>query len=451
MTTTPSNPQRRHPGTPSLVAAGSGTAMASVCAIGLFQIEQLVGGLWSVLAILIAASLCVFLAKVFSRLAAVLPSGAGLIAFISRAYSRKAGVAVVVPYLFMMLFLVGFEALIVGGLLEYLSGIPPMVGAVCFVIVTWLVCRSGLKIGYQAQSWTTAALFFGLVGVSMLALLEAGANGQLLESLLPGHPRIDHFFTAIGQALFLFLGFELLTSHVEVAKPGAVSRSLFLSVVVLFVFYAAVSLGLSSLDAALIATQPDQLFIPQLAIAAQSGSTTMVIGVAIICALASFTSFNGALLALSRFIYALAVQGTLPKSLAQLDRQNLTAKPALNLLLFAALLSTLIMASFRLYELAILAAAVTASWVYAISVFAYERPPFVRGGVIRRSISWAIAVILLGLGIAVIDSAGNQQRLLIVFLLLSYGFGLGMAWQASRRQQNKPTRKTPSSAQPTTH
>lgn len=434
--------QNGKPDIASLVAAGSGTAMASVCAIGLLQIQQLSGGLWSVISIIIAALLCLYLARIFSRLSEVVPSGAGLIAFLSRGFNPQIGIAVVVPYLFLMLFLVGFESLIVGTLLERITGMPVLPTAIAFIFLTWAICRAGIRTGYSVQILTTAALFLSLSGLSILAILSAIDQGRLLESVLPPAPSFNNFVAAIGQAMFLFLGFELLTSHIEVAKPGAVKKALPLSVGVLFLFYCLMALGFACMVMQPI-TEPGLLFIPQLAIAEQMGGVIAVTVVAIICTLASFTSFNGALLALSRFIYALAVQGKLPRRLAIVDRRSMTANAALNALLVAALACTLVMYFLELFDLVILAAAVTASWVYFSSALVYSRHPFAQSNKVAAVWpAWCIAAVLLILGIGVIVDSQSKKVDLIILLCCFYAVGLVMATRTTKKQKSRREQNT---------
>jgi amino acid transporter len=86
---------------------------------------------------------------------------------------------------------------------------------------------------------------------------------------------------------------------------------------VLTAFYALLSAGFSCLAHAPI--DAASRLVPQLAIAEQTGSK-LALGLMVgLCLLASFTSFNGALLALARFAYALASQGALPRVFARLD------------------------------------------------------------------------------------------------------------------------------------
>ncbi len=429
---------QRRPGVPALLAAGSGTAMASVCAIGLFHIEGLVGGMWSVAAVCIGGLICAVLARIFGKLSNVIPSGAGLLAFVSRGLNRRLGVALVSPYLLMMLFLVGFEALIVGALLSRLAPIPTPVGALLFLVGTWLVCRSGLQIGYRAQAFATWTLFLSLVGLSILAMFGAADRGELSTSLFTSAPSLPSFIAAVGQALFLFMGFELVTSHAEVATKKAVSTSLWGSVIVLTLFYGIVSLGFSCLMN--LPAQGHGLYVPQLAIAEQAGGQGVTVIVALICILASFSSFNGALLALSRFTYALAVQGVLPRPLAKMDPRTLTARAALATLLGLSLAFTVLVYSLSLYEASIFSAAVAAALVYAVATLTAERPPFRAAEPIgvRRVASFALTLGLIALGIGVIADAGEDRISTLMLLACAYGAALYAAWRTGRPLKKAP-------------
>ncbi len=409
------------PKTITLIATGSGTAMASVCAVGLLQIEQTLGGIWAVAAISIAGLLCLVLARALVRLTTVLPSGAGLIAFLSRAFGRPVGILVVVPYLLLMLLLVGFEALIVGELVARLLPIPIIITAVGFLVLTWAVCRAGIQIGYLAQAVTTGALLACLIGISLVALFVAHQQGELLTRLYPTAPTLPAFIAGIGQALFLFMGFELLTSHVEVAGKLAVKRALSGSVGVLMLFYAITALGFACLSE--LPQTHSGFVLPQLLLAEQTGRLDVILLIIITGLLASFSSFNGALLALSRFTYALASQGLLPRRLAKLESRTLTARPALQLLLGLTISFTIIIYLLSWYQAAILAAAIAAAWVYATVLWARERLPFRESERAYRQqfISAVLVLSLVGLGVGIIITAAQVRYSILLLLVIAYG------------------------------
>ena len=76
------------------------------------------------------------------------------------------------------------------------------------------------------------------------------APARLLRAPVPAAPAPLALLGGIGQALFLFMGFELVTNQVELVRaPGAIASALVRSVRLLTVFYALVALGFSTLAA----------------------------------------------------------------------------------------------------------------------------------------------------------------------------------------------------------
>ncbi|HEY7311949.1 MAG TPA: APC family permease [Gemmataceae bacterium] len=354
------------PHTAALLAVGCGTAASSVCAVGLFHIEGLLGGVWSVAAVLTAGLVCLMLARALGRLAEVVPSGAGLLAYLARGLGRSIGLLLVVPYVLLTLLLAGAEAVIVGLLLSRLVPVPVPVGALLFLIVTWLLCRRGVRVSYRVQAAATWALVAGLGVVSLAAIYQAAQRGELLTRLVPAAPNVGHFAAGVGQALFLFMGFELVTSQAEIAAtPRSIDRALTGSVGVLAGFYSLVSLGFSCLPERL--PGGSAALVPQLDLADQAGGGWVVVLIAGLSLLASFTSFHGALLALSRFTSALPAQGMLPRRFARIEPRTLMPRSALALLLALTLAATALVWFGEALRPSILAAAFAVAVVYAAS------------------------------------------------------------------------------------
>jgi amino acid transporter len=384
------------PGPVALLAAGCGTAVASVCALGLVQIQRSLSAAWAVAAVVTAGVLCLVLARAFSRLTHVVPSGAGLPAFLSRAFGRRAGLRVALPYLLLMIALAGIEVRIVGVLLAGALGIPVWCGAGAFLLVAWAVCRRGIRPGYRVQVAATAVLMVLLAGLAIVSLLRAPA-GALAGA---GSPSPAVFLAAVGQAFFLFMGFELLTSHVEVAgSPRPIGRALRDTVVVLILFYGLLAAGFAAGRAP--ADRVDWL-TPQVGLAQAAGGPTATAAVIIACLLASYTSFAGALLALSRLVQVLAAQGVFPRPRARAAPRRLVPARALDALtVTGALAATAIQG--RAATLAVLgAAAAAATLVYAAVLLARERPPFREDGRGRTTglaaAALAAALLVLGAG-----------------------------------------------------
>src|SRR5262249_5185295 len=153
-----------------LVAASCGTAVASICAVALAQLERLAAGGWAAGAVLVGALPCWLLAHVFTRLCRVVPSGAGPLAYLPRAFGRRPGLLLAAPYFAFTLLLGGAEALVLGWLLERTLGLPAVIGSSGFIVITWALCRSGLRVGYRLQTAATGLLLGGLVALSILTI-----------------------------------------------------------------------------------------------------------------------------------------------------------------------------------------------------------------------------------------------------------------------------------------
>ena len=434
----PPPPLTTGPGAVLLTATGAGTAMASVSAIALYNIEGLVGGVWSVAAVVVAGIVCMWLASVFAHLAAVIPSGASMIAYAIRGLGSRLGMLLILPYFMAMLFLAGFEAIVVGELAAYVLPLPPLIGAGLFLVGTWSICRSGMRVGYRTQAVATAALFLLLVSVSITQMFRAAELGVLHERLLPMAPDPLTFLAAVGQALFLFMGFELITAHAEVAQSRAVRPALRSSVVVLILFYAALALGFSSMSAP--PHNFDTFLVPQLAVASQVTVPSVVLGIALVCILASFTSYNGALLGLSRFTYSLAKQRLPHHRLATLDPRTLTARPALTALLVTTMALAAIVYAVDLYLPSIFAAAITAALVYATMAFLRERKPFLDHGRgwLSRTTGAMIALVLIGLAVGVLMDADGIRKSVVLVLAVFFS---AAAWIVRKMQTRRPVKQ----------
>jgi amino acid transporter len=392
----------------TLVATGCGTAIACVCAVGLLELERHLGGLWSVAAVLVAAALCLALARVLGRLSAVVPSGVGLLAFLSRGLGRRRAMLLMLPYLVLVLALVAVEARIVGAVVARLVPVPPLAGALAFLLGTWAVARTGARPGLRAQAAATWALMAGFALLAVAAVARAAHDPHFWARLLPAAPSVGAFAGGVGQALFLFMGFELVTTQTELVRaPGAIATALRRSVLVLAAFYGVAALGMTAL-----APSAPEAVTPQLLLVPAAAGTIGAAGIGLLCLLASFTSWNGALLTLSRLVYALAAQGFLPRGLARMDSRRLVPPNALLALLAAAVLLTLALDGHTAVALVLGGAAASAALVWAAAVAVRERAPFAepgRGGHHRWSaVALAALFIAFGAG-AVLASLPHPQ------------------------------------------
>jgi amino acid transporter len=173
---------------------------------------------------------------------------------------------------------------------------------------------------------------------------------------------------------------------------------------------------------------------PQLAVAEQSGGIPALIIMAILSLLASFTSFNGALLTLGRLTAALAAQGILPRSLGRIEPRSLVPRGALVVLLLLALGATALVGFGEALRPSILAAAVSAAIVYAALVWVRERLPFLEEGQPRARLTATLLVAgLCALAIGVLFEADTALMGTLALLGTAYGLAVVAAYRSGRR------------------
>ena len=448
-------------GRATLLASGCGTAIAAVCASGIVVITQQVQGAWASLAIVCGGALAFALARCFAQLAEHIPGSSGLLAYLGRGLGRDAALIVALPYLLLSLFLVGAEASVVGLLLSRVLPVPSLACAIGFVVCTWLLCRQGVTLSLRLQAMCTWALLAGLGACALAALAQAVASGHLLPRLAASPPTVDRFAAAVAQSLFLFMGFELITSQTGPVPARTLRHALQGSALVLTAFYALLALGFLASDLPHLATSST---LPQLQLAQQAAGGPAVLLITLLSLLASYTSFNGALLALSRLTAALANMGCVPRRLARLDGRSLLPRQAMFALLLFCIGSTLLIHAAGLLWAAIVAAAPTAALVYAAAVWTREGLPIDRAADPRgprpasprprwrRLLGYALAVVLCGLAVAVLGSiaqpaaarspSGPPASPLHVGAIVTAAYALSIALVLRRRAQSRRLRRS---------
>ena len=431
----------------ALLGLSAGTSLASVCIVGLILIRKAAPGLWAFAAIVVAFLICRILAGVFAHLVKTVPSGAGMFAFVSRAWGPAAGIVIIAPYVVLMVLLGALEALIVGNLLQPAfsgwpySGASPAWLACVFLVASWLICISGMRLGLRIQAVATWLLITGMIAGGVWMLLHADVSGGASAIFLTAPPPLASFANAVGQAVFLFMGFELVCAQIETSDAQKISWALHGTVLLLAIVYGFVVLAGSAVTPPGPVADGIRIFLPAMA-SSSPGDMLPAIMIAL-CLLASITSLNGAFMGLSRLIAVMAGQRVLPQVLAAIHAPTLVPRRAVTLLLFACLLCVLIIDSFRLYQAVLFAAAVSAVTLYAIALLISGKAPFVTPGMPRRRRSTALrmllVVVLLAIAAGVLIDSGPQFPAVASLLAVTYGAGLLASLRFGFRAQRKRT------------
>ncbi|MEO5694372.1 MAG: hypothetical protein ABIQ72_14685 [Usitatibacter sp.] len=422
------------PGRATLVTMGAGTSIASVCLLGIVMIRTSAPGLWALAALAIAFALCRVLAGVFGHLVKVVPSGAGMFAFIARAWGPSAGMIVIAPYVMLMVLLGALESLIVGHLLAQWIEVPVLLIAFVFLATSWAVCAAGMRIGFRFQAAATVMLIAGMVSGAAW-ILGSTAPGTLAPHLLAPAPSAAAFASAVGQAVFLFMGFELVCTQVESSDSATVGWTLKATVWLLAAVYGSVLLAAGAID-------PVPLAGGLIPLPSDEARASVAIAITAFCLLASATSLNGAFTGLSRLVAVMGSQRVLPSSLARIHAPTLVARPALAALLLACLASAVAIEAFHAHQAVILAAAVSAGALYALALVLRCLPPFQPVGIpmppSQRWIGGFAMAFLVAIAGGVLFDAREHFGAVVALLLLTYGAG---ALAALRLRFHAPARR----------
>jgi amino acid transporter len=372
----PTSLHSHQPSRVTLLALGSGTSLACVCVLGIAIVRDTVPGLWSFAALALAFAICRVIAGTFAHLVRTVPSGAGMFAFIAKAWGSSAAIVVIGPYVILMILMGALEALIIGHLLRRWFPLPAELLAATFAIICSLMCMGGVRLGFRIQAAATALLVVGILMGSAWLLYRTPGGAFFWLRIPTSSPAASGFANATGQCVFLFMGFELICAQVESSAAERVSWALKTVVWLLALVYAIALLAANTVSLSDLTRRA----IPRLISIDDFGRGREAAVALFIAAglgmLASLTSLNGAFMGLSRLIALLGTQRVLPRSLGYIHPGSLTPRRAMTALLLAILLAIGIIARLDLFRPTMFAAAISAALFYALAILAAFRPPF---------------------------------------------------------------------------
>ena len=339
----------------TVVSTGAGMALATVSYSASMELATLVLGDSAWIAILVAGVLCMLAGACFAELSGMYPTAAGIKLFIQHAFNEKAAMLFATLYIVVALSVVGAETFVLARVLHDgtgLTAIPPWAWGLTFLVLVLGLNVLGIRIAGTFQDILAYSMFAALIATSIYAIVTA--PGHLHTPMLPGPPA--SFAKAVAVGVFLYIGFEWVTPLAEeVTDQKLISSGLFWTIWLLFLTYALFNAGLTMTMAPAIQAHPhDPMFAPLIDAAIQKGALpagldraaltydqakqafgTSVVphvlfykhlfggaGIVLIISLslmASVTSFNAGTITASRFMYALARDGSLPKIFSRIS------------------------------------------------------------------------------------------------------------------------------------
>ena len=304
-------------------AISTGLAFAAINFLGIAQLLGYVRGPLAWAAVLCGGLVILAVRALFSELNGMYPTAAGIRLWMTRAMNDRLALIITLTYMTAIILVIAADAFIIGQAIAYAFGngriIAMIYVGVLLAVATWLNLR-GIRLVGAAEKVITTAVVLLTVAVGAAALFRHG-NVAHLSAAVSGSP-----VSALILGIFLYTGFEWVTTNSEeVVKPKIIPKAMLVAIGSLAASQAlfAVAMGLT-LDSGQRATAYPQLLVAQAAL----GHAGMLLMLAV-TGLTAVNTFNGGFVTMSRFMYAVAREGKLPRTFTRLNDRAVPVVPVL--------------------------------------------------------------------------------------------------------------------------
>jgi len=346
-------------------AISTGLAFAALNFLGRAQMLDYISGPFAWVAVLAGGVLILGVRACFSELDGIYPTAAGIRLWMARAMNDRLALIITLTYMTAIVLVIAADAFIIGEAMAYAFGngrvLAVVYVALLLVLATILNLR-GIKLAGSLEKIVTSIVVLASIGIGITAIVKRGptppkliGGGSPLQALILG--------------IFLYTAFEWVTTNSEeVVKPKIIPRAMFIAIFVLAVSQSifAVAMGLN------LGVDGRASAYPQLLVAEQTmGNVGMLLMLAV-TALTAVNTFNGGFVTLSRFMYAVAREGKLPRSLTTLNDRAVPVVPVI-LLGVSSLVLAVVVAITGAWTMIVSMCAALEMMIYATAAFVVFR------------------------------------------------------------------------------
>lgn len=302
------------------VATAVGIVVASTSMVSLGQGFGIAGPGF-IIAMVCAMLLNLFVAFSFSELSSIIPRAGGINHYTLPTMGPFVGmISVISGYLLVNMFAGSAEASIAGFVVSdvFLPSVPPALISVIFVVILGLINIRGIKLYSWVQLVLTILLIGSLVIIGLIGLTGTG-TGEPLETTLDFNTMGWGIFGLTALAFWLFVGIEFVCPMAEEIKKPRLYIPLSMILALLIILITDIIYGFASIRYVPL----DQLAnseSPHVLAATAILSRTGQIWIGIITVLATVSTINTLIMAISRMLYSMAHEGQLPKIFGELNR-----------------------------------------------------------------------------------------------------------------------------------
>lgn len=346
----------------TIVSISTGLAFAAISFLGCIQIAGLLPGDSAWIALLISAGLAVLVALCFGELNALFPTAAAARQFMHESIDERFSLIVSFTYLGTIVALLAADGYIVARAITYVwSGMPALLWIVVILGLAGVCNLQGIRLTGLLQDIVTYSLVIFTVGFSGVVLLHHGLS---LHDPFGALRQPGNLVQAVAVGVFVYSGFEWVTPmSEEVRDTRPIPLGMISAISLLCLSYVTFTLAsTTTLHVARHAVQASP--VPQMLLAHTAFGTTAVWLMLLATLVTAVMTFNGGVATASRFFYAAARDGNLPRVFTYLNRAGVPATTVAALILCSVVVSIFVSATNQ-FQILILVGAVIESMVYA--------------------------------------------------------------------------------------
>jgi len=310
-----------------VAAAAPLTVMAGIAPLAI-----LFGGIGAPAAYLAMGVLLCLFAAGFTAMTPYIRNAGAFYSYIARGLGRPAGLGAallaVFSYNALQIGTFGAFGFFAAGTANDLLGVdlPWPVYAFAGVAVVWFLGFRSISLGAKVLAALLIAETAVLVLLAGAILVKGGASGLSLDSFAPSHVFTSQMSAPLGLAVAAFIGFEATVIYREEARDPdrTVPRAMYVAVGFLGLFYTfivwVIVQAFGSAGAVGAAAQnPAEMFFTAMTRYVGGWATDLQRILIVTSLLASLLAFHNAI---TRYVYALATERTLPAGLGQIHPRH---------------------------------------------------------------------------------------------------------------------------------
>ena len=356
---------RRAMGLRTAVSTSTGLAFAALEYLASAGLVVYVAGDSAWIAVGVAGLLALLAWGFFGELNGMFPTAAAIRLYMKRSMDDRAALTITFTYMTTIVLVIAADAFIVGSAISQVLGEASWTAGLWILVLLALAVAAnlrGIKVAGSVQDVATYTVLAATMVIAATALLRSHAALRFPLSPLHGHHGTD-LIEAVALGVFLYSAFEWVTTNAEeVRRPEHVHRGMLIAVGLLFVVCALVTISMSHvLTHHQLGSAYPQLYLGRAAFG-RAGLWFMA-GVTAVTAL---NTFNGGFITASRFVYATAREGSLPRPLAALNDRAVPWVPVVGLGA-GSLVVALVVAASHSWQVLVATGAALEAMIYAVA------------------------------------------------------------------------------------